>query len=188
MESAILDRRQYPGKSMPRGGLHQGTSMPTAAASDSDAPTTLIRKARKADAAALLEMVGQLARQHGDESRADLAGIERDLFGPVPWATALVADRGKSLLGYAILCRMYRAQFGQRGVDLHHLFVVERARSLGVGRRLVEAALDIAKQWNCSFLVVGTHPENVRAQRFYESLGFERTPQGGLRFRTMVHR
>ena len=115
-----------------------------------------------------------------------MAGLERDPFGPVPWVTALVADGGTSLLGYAILCRMYRAQSGERGVDLHHLFVVERARSSGVGRRLVGAALDEAGRWGCTFLAVGTHPENPGAQRFYERLGFERAPQGGPRFRTAV--
>jgi GNAT superfamily N-acetyltransferase len=160
--------------------------MPTAAPSNGDVSTPLIRKARETDLAAVLEMVGQLARHHGDEPHASLAGLERDLFGPAPWVTALVADRGTSLLGYAILCRMYRAQFGERGVDLHHLFVVERARNSGVGRRLVEAALDEARRWGCTFLAVGTHPENFRAQRFFEKLGFERAPQGGPRFRTAV--
>ena len=162
--------------------------MATPATPDGGAAATLIRKARKADAAALLGMVGRLARHHGDEARATLAGIERDIFGPVPWATALVAERGSALLGYAILCRVYRAQLGQRGVDLHHLFVVEEARNSGIGRRLVEAALAEAKRWGCGFLVVGTNPGNAGAQRFYETLGFGRAPQGGPRFRTMVDR
>jgi GNAT superfamily N-acetyltransferase len=160
--------------------------MPTVAPSNGDVLTPLIRKARQTDAPAILEMVGQLARHHGDEPRASLAGLERDLFGPIPWVTALVADGGMSLLGYAILCRKYRAQSGERGVDLHHLFVVERVRNSGIGRRLVEAALDEARQWGCTFLVVGTHPENLEAQRFYEKLGFERAPQAEPRFRTAV--
>src|SRR3954452_24680434 len=160
--------------------------MQRVASSNGDVPTPLIRKARETDAAAILAMVGQFARQHGDDPRASLAGLERDLFGPVPWVTALVAEQGTSLLGYAILCRMYRAHFGERGVDLHHLFVVERARSSGVGRRLVEAALDEAKLCGCTFLTVGTRPENLAAQRFYEKLGFERVPQAGPRFRTAV--
>jgi GNAT superfamily N-acetyltransferase len=160
--------------------------MPTVASSNGDVPTPSIRKARETDLAAVLEMVGQLARHHGDEPRASLAGLERDLFGPAPWVAALVADGGTSLLGYAILCRTYRAQTGERGVDLHHLFVVERARNSGIGRRLVGAALDEARRWGCTFLAVGTHPENLRAQRFFEKLGFERASQGGPRFRTAV--
>ena len=111
--------------------LAPGTSMPMVAPSDGDVPVPLIRKARETDVADILAMVGQLARHHGDEPRASLAGLERDLLGPVPWVTALVADGGTSLLGYAVLCRMYRARSGERGVDLHHLHVVERARSSG---------------------------------------------------------
>ena len=159
--------------------LAPGTSMPMVAPSDGDVPVPLIRKARETDVADILEMVGQLARHHGDEPRASLAGLERDLFGPNPWVTALVTDGGTSLLGYAILCRMYRARSGERGVDLHHLYVVERARNSGIGRRLVEAALDEAGRWGCAFLSVGTRPGNLGAQRFYERLGFERAPQGG---------
>ena len=160
--------------------------MPTAASSNGDLPTPLIRKARETDVAAVLAMVGQLARHHGDEPRASSAGLERDLFGPAPWVTALVAEQGTSLLGYAILCRTYRAHSGERGVDLHHLFVLERARNSGLGRCLVEAALDEAKLWGCTFVTVGTRPENLAAQPFYEKLGFERAPQGGPRFRTAV--
>jgi ribosomal protein S18 acetylase RimI-like enzyme len=128
-------------------------------------------------------MIGDLARHHGEESRASLAGLEQDLFGPAPWASALVAEQGGSLLGYAILCRIYRAQTGERGIDLHHLFVVERARGAGLGRRLVEAALDEARTRGCAYFVVGTRPENVRAQRFYEGLGFERASPPGPRHR-----
>ena len=40
--------------------------------------------------------------------------------------------------------------------------------------------------WGCTFLTVGTRPENLAAQRFYEKLGFERVPQAGPRFRTAV--
>ena len=45
------------------GGPHQRASMPTVASSNGDVPTPLIRKARETDLAAVLAMVGQLARQ-----------------------------------------------------------------------------------------------------------------------------
>ncbi len=117
-----------------------------------------------------------------------LAGLEEDLFGSAPWIYALVAEQYGSLLGYALLCRVYRAQFGERGFDLRHLFVAEQARGAGLGKRLVKAALDEARLCRCAFLVVGTHPDNAAAQQFYESLGFERVAGTGPRFRLMIGR
>ena len=114
--------------------------------------TPLIRRALHADAASLLVMIVDLARHHGEEPRASLAALEQDLFGPAPWASALVAEQEGSLLGYAILCRIYRAQSGERGIDLHHLFVAERARGVGLGQRLVETALDEARTRGCAYL------------------------------------
>jgi GNAT superfamily N-acetyltransferase len=142
-----------------------------------------IRPARAGDAAGLLRMVEQLARHHGDDPMTNLAVLERDLFGPFPWATSLVAEDGAALLGYAILVRLYNAQFGTRGIDLHHLFVVDTARDAGLGRRLIDAVLMQAQEWGCSFVVVGTHPDNLRAQAFYEGLGFQRAATGFPRFR-----
>ena len=34
-----------------------------------------------------------------------------------------------------------------------------------------------SRRRGCTFLAVGTHPESIRAQRFYERLGFERAPR-----------
>lgn len=146
----------------------------------------LIRAAVQADVPTILEMVGELARHNGDEPRASLKGLEGDLFGPAPWACAFVAEQGRTLLGYTILYRLYRAHFGERGIELHHLFVTERARGMGLGRRLVEAAINEARLGGCAFLVLGTHPENFAAQRFYESLGLKRAAQERPRFQLML--
>ncbi len=92
--------------------------MPNATLIQDGATIPVIRRAVRADVAAVLQMIGDLARHHGDAPRANSAGLEQDLFGPAPWVSALVAEQRGSLLGYAILCRIYRAQFGERGIDL----------------------------------------------------------------------
>ena len=49
-----------------------------------------VRHALQADGPALLHMVGDLARHHGDVPRVDEEVLDRDLFGTDPWATALI--------------------------------------------------------------------------------------------------
>lgn len=118
-------------------------------------------------------MIVRLAQHHGDDALIDLARLEADLFGPGPWLHGLVVERFGFIVGYALLTPRYRAQSSQRGFDLHHLFVLEGARGLGLGRQLVAAVVDHARQAECGFLRVYAARQNGRAQDFYRSLGFD---------------
>jgi GNAT superfamily N-acetyltransferase len=141
-----------------------------------------VRRAIPDDAEALAGLIGQLAAHHGDRATTDADHLRADLFASPPWATALVAEDTEKLIGYALLVRLYHAQFAARALDLHHLFVVPEARSSGVGRALVQAARAEAEAQGCARLMVGTHPDNYRAQSFYRTLGFVDRPPGGAQF------
>jgi GNAT superfamily N-acetyltransferase len=142
-----------------------------------------VRRARLSDIPAVLDMIAQLAAHHGDRASVDADTLERDVFGDRPWSELLVAELDQELVGYGILCPLYRAQYGQRGMDLHHLFVLPAQRGKGIGRRLIEAAMDRARALGCRYFSIGTMPDNVAAQRFYLGLGFEQAPPPGPRFR-----
>ena len=141
-----------------------------------------IRPVKRADLPALLDMVQALARHHGDDPTATIDTLARDLLGRDRWAHALVACRGPDLLGYALLCPLMRAQYGQRGMDLHHLYVVGHNRRQGVGRALIAAARTTAQTAGASYLSVGTHPDNFAAAAVYQASGFTPVPMSGLRF------
>jgi len=136
----------------------------------------MIRAARAADLPQLLALVQDLAAFHGDEPQASSATLARDLFGPAPWARALVAEAGGQLTGYALLLPLMRAHMGQRGLDLHHLFVVPSARGTGLGRALISAVRDLARAEGCSYLTVSTQPQNAAAREFYQHCGFFAAP------------
>jgi GNAT superfamily N-acetyltransferase len=55
------------------------------------------------------------------------------------------------------------------------LVVTERARGLGVGKRLVDRAIETAREWGCGRLLVTTHVRRAGAHAFYERIGFEFT-------------
>ncbi|GJD63116.1 GNAT family N-acetyltransferase [Methylobacterium frigidaeris] len=142
----------------------------------------VIRHAVPDDAEALAGLICQLAAHHGDRATTDAETLRSDLFASPPWATALVVEREQGLTGYALLIRLYRAQYAARAMDLHHLFVAPAARGSGAGRSLVNAARTEAEAQGCARLVVGTHPDNHRAQSFYRMLGFAALSPGGPRF------
>lgn len=141
-----------------------------------------IRKMTEGDVDQVVTMINGLAQCHDDQPDTDAERLSRDALGPHPWATVLVADGGTHLLGYAALLPMAQLQFGVRGMDMHHLFVRRDARGNGVGVLLVRACHDEARKQQCSFMTVGTHPDNRKAMRFYERAGFLRRSGSGPRF------
>ncbi len=145
-------------------------------------PVVAIRQAKPRDLPELNAMIAALARHHGDASAMTPEKLERDLFGPMPWIQALVADAGEGLIGYAILVPLYRADEGKRGMDLHHLFVRDGHRGNGIGQHLVDRAREIARQAGCDYLSVSAATGNVAAHRFYENMDFVPRPVTGMRY------
>jgi ribosomal protein S18 acetylase RimI-like enzyme len=63
---------------------------------------------------------------------------------------------------------------------LEDIFVEEEARGSGVGRALVEAAFERARERGCARMVLDVNEANAGALRLYESMGFETSdPPGG---------
>lgn len=142
-----------------------------------------VRRAEAGDMAGLLRLVRRLAAYHGDEATTGVEQLERDLLGSDPWAFGLVADVDGVLAGYAILYRLYRAQTGERGMDLHHLYVEPEWRAAGLGRMLIHEAIGMAERAGCSYMTVKAEADNRPAQRFYRSNGFTPSPYSGNRYR-----
>jgi len=57
---------------------------------------------------------------------------------------------------------------------LNDLFVQPASRTQGTGRALMEAAARLAQEHGVARLILMTQVENERAQRLYESLGWQR--------------
>ncbi|MCA1489680.1 GNAT family N-acetyltransferase [Sinorhizobium alkalisoli] len=146
------------------------------------APMVTIRCAKPRDVAELREMIAELSAHHGDAAPVTSEQLERDLFGRTPWITALVAEAGGQLIGYAILVPQYRAVEGVRGMELHHLFVRPGHRGTGIGRHLIAKAREQAKMAGCNYLSVSAATGNFQAHRFYESERFEPRPVTGMRY------
>ncbi|MCJ8507508.1 GNAT family N-acetyltransferase [Rhizobium lemnae] len=141
-----------------------------------------IRVAKPRDLPELNQMIALLAAHHGDAAAMTPDKLRRDLFGPMPWIQALVADTGEELIGYAILVPLYRAQEGKRGMDLHHLFVRDGHRGHGIGQHLVSRARDCAIAQGCDYLSVSAATGNFAAHRFYEQMDFVPRPVTGMRY------
>ena len=146
------------------------------------APMVTIRAAKGRDLAELAEMIAELAAHHGDTAAVTPEQLERDLFGRMPWITALVAEADGELIGYTILVPLYRAQQGARGMELHQLYVRPAHRGTGIGRHLVGKAREQARMAGATYLSVSAATGNFQAHRFYESENFTPGPVTGMRY------
>lgn len=132
------------------------------------------RDVEKTDAGRLLSMARALAAHHGDAATVTAKTIERDVFGENPWVYVLVLEIDGEVVGYSALCPLIHFQAGVRGIDMHHLFVEEGFRAVGLGRQLIEASIRKARELSCGYMKVGTHPDNKDAQATYLACGFSR--------------
>jgi GNAT superfamily N-acetyltransferase len=141
----------------------------------------MIRKAEPRDLPQLCAMIAGLAAHHGDTSSVTEADLGRDLFGPAPWLHIMV-DEDSDLRGYSALTQLARLQYGQRGMDLHHLYVCAEHRSAGLGKALLQASVEFARAAGCSYLTVSALADDAAAQAFYLKQGFSLAPVSGVRF------
>jgi len=59
------------------------------------------------------------------------------------------------------------------------LYVRPAARGAGIGRALLLAALDVARQRGADYIHLGTTEDDVAARHLYERMGFRRTEGDG---------
>jgi ribosomal protein S18 acetylase RimI-like enzyme len=155
-----------------------------------------IRVAGPADVPCVAAMADGFRRLEGREHPTEAELAER--IGPMmddPDTEFFVAfdgdercahDGDKRCAGF--LQQRYRRTIWTDGGDayIETVFVAERARRQGLGKRLVEAAMARARERRCELITLDTNERNVRAIALYEQLGFANTggpdsPIGGDR-------
>src|SRR5262249_10864130 len=62
---------------------------------------------------------------------------------------------------------------------LAELYVVPARRGQGLGRALMERAMDTARAEGADFMDLGTSDDDAAARRLYESLGFRNSEKPG---------
>jgi len=126
-----------------------------------------IRPAEPEDA----ERVAELSRQLGYPAtaavmRARLASVAAD-----PAQSILVAGRPAAAF---IHLRVVESLTSPRETEIEALVVDEAARSRGLGKRLIAATIEFARQRGCAAVRVRSQVKRERAHAFYEREGFAR--------------
>jgi GNAT superfamily N-acetyltransferase len=99
----------------------------------------------------------------------------RRFLAPSDDGLLLGARDGEEIVGYACLYWHFSSLVVAETVLMNDLFVSEAARGRGVGRALIEASAGVARERGAAYLEWATAPDNVTAQRLYDSTGAERS-------------
>jgi len=144
-----------------------------------------IRPAAPRDVRDLMAMIRALA----DYERlshlvvADEHSLDSALFGERPGAEAIIAREttaGGQAVGFALFFHTFSTFLGRRGLWLEDLFVYPGFRKRGIGRALLAAVAQVARDRECGRFEWAVLDWNVPAIDFYESMGATLLPEWRL--------
>jgi len=135
--------------------------------------TLHIRPAERADVPVVAELIWQLARFEKLESQVVLTEdlLEAGLFGPRPYAEAVIAEDDGEPIGFALFFHSFSTFLARPGLYLEDLFVLPVHRGQGVGRALLSHLARLAVERGCGRMEWAVLNWNKDAIRFYERLG-----------------
>lgn len=133
----------------------------------------MIRSAELTDAAAIVELIGELAdyeklREHVVVTEADIA---KSLFCHAPRVFCEIAEVDGVVAGFALWFYNYSTFLGRHGIYLEDLFVRPAQRGHGIGKALLSGLAQRCSDENLGRLQWSVLDWNDDAIRFYESLG-----------------
>jgi GNAT superfamily N-acetyltransferase len=132
-----------------------------------------IRPALPDDAATIATLIGELAAYEklAHEAQATAEDIRRSLFGPRPFAEALIAEADGEPVGFALFFHNFSTFRGRPGIYLEDLFVRPEHRGKGLGKALLAQLARLAVERGCGRLEWAVLDWNEPSIAFYRSLG-----------------
>jgi ribosomal protein S18 acetylase RimI-like enzyme len=137
-----------------------------------------VREARPDDADAIGRLLHDFNTEFGDitPGPAKLAERVRELLAAGEMS-ALIANDGVAVL-------RFRPSLWTEALECHlaELYVVADRRGQGLGRALLEAAIELARSRGADYMDLATSEDDVAARALYESAGFSHREDGSLMF------
>ena len=139
----------------------------------SPSPRLQIEPAQPADAPLIVALVRELAAYERllDEVVITPEDVHRDLFGPRPYAEAVIARVAGEPVGFALWFHNYSTFAGRPGLYLEDLFVRPAFRGRGYGEALLRHLARVATERGCARFEWSVLDWNEPALAFYRKLG-----------------
>ncbi|MEZ4772614.1 MAG: GNAT family N-acetyltransferase [Bacteroidia bacterium] len=135
-------------------------------------------------------IVAQVSRQSFDEAFSptnnpdDMADYMDTAFAVGQIAEEMTDDQNTFLLAAleGVPCGIAKLRRGgvppefladRRSIELQRLYIIEKAHNKGIGRKLLQTCMEIARAEGYECIWLGVWEHNPKAIRFYQRMGFE---------------
>ena len=149
---------------------------------DTDGPMqpALLREARRQDVPQIVALLADDAIGAGREGPADDAYYAAfELIAADERNQLLVAEAGGGVVGTLQLTMIPGlSRHGMLRAQIEGVRVAAGQRGQGLGRRMIERAIDLAREQGCGLVQLTSDKRRPDAVRFYESLGFTASHEG----------
>ncbi|MCW2121137.1 GNAT family N-acetyltransferase [Flavobacterium sp. 7A] len=134
----------------------------------------IIRKGKPQDMNAVLELILELAifEKEPDAVEITVENLIQDGFGAQPLFGLFVAESNDTIIGMALYHYKYSTWKG-KSIHLEDLIVTASERGKGIGKILLQAMVDLAKEEKVKRLEWSVLDWNAPAIEFYEQSGAE---------------
>jgi ribosomal protein S18 acetylase RimI-like enzyme len=136
-------------------------------------PELAVRRARQSDADAIGRLLHDFNTEFEDYTPGPSALAERVRGLLATGEITVLLGGGDEPQGLAVL--RFRPSLWTKALEcyLAELYVVPDGRGHGLGRALMEAAIELARREGADHMDLGTGEDDVAARALYESLGFD---------------
>lgn len=133
--------------------------------------TTTIRKGIKSDLPQVLDLIRELAayEKAPHEVTVTIANMERDGFGENPIFQFFVAEQNDKITGISLYYIKYSTWKG-KCVFLEDIIVTEEFRKCGIGKKLFDEVVKVAKEMQAQRMEWQVLEWNEPAIEFYRKL------------------
>jgi ribosomal protein S18 acetylase RimI-like enzyme len=143
-----------------------------------------VRRAEPADAEVIARLLHDFNREY-DEPTPDPPALAKRVRQLLVEGEVTVLLAGSGPYGVAVL--RFRPSIWSQALEcyLAELYVVPDRRRQGIGRALMEAAIELARAEGADYMDLGTSEDDVAARALYESFGFsnrEGKPDGPINY------
>lgn len=143
-----------------------------------------VSRAEPSDAEVIGQLLYDFNREY-DEPTPDPPALAERIRALISTDETVVLLADGAPDGLAVL--RFRPAIWSTGLEcyLAELYVIPDRRGLGIGRGLMEAAIELARSQGADYIGLGTSEDDVAARALYESLGFdnrEGKPNGPINY------
>lgn len=134
-----------------------------------------LKLAEKADAPVIFGFLQKLAGKLGKDNhfRGSVAALEQFGFGENPAFEAILAYHQQSPVGVILYFQEFSTWRCSPGIYIQDLYLKASMRGQGVGKLLINAAAQVGRDRQATYLRLSVDASNNSGMDFYTSMGFE---------------